>query len=107
VLLLIVGLRRLSINPKSLRKIKTCQTFISSPTIGEDISEDENGDASSLPILSSGSQVLASDTGIDSSDSDNFYQSHAESTITVRETAKLGLEFGILWVESSPSLQRL
>ena len=62
--------------------------------------KDDEGDASNLPPSSPRSEGPPDGIRVNLSGIDNSSQNNLERTFNVRDTARLGFEFGVLWVES-------
>lgn len=103
LLLLFHGLRRLLTHRQFSRKFSFGRSYTSPPTIREDrvaLLNDDEGDASDFSKSSSRGQVLANDTNANSSEVDHPDPRDVESAFGIRETARLALEFGVLWVKT-------
>ena len=102
LLLLFHGLRRLLAHRQFSRIFSFGRSYTSPLTIREDrvgLLNDDDDDASNFSKPSSRGQVLANDTNVNSSEIDHPCPRDDERAFGIRETARLGLEFGVLWVK--------
>ncbi len=101
ILLLFSGLRRLFTRHKLFQRATARHSYPSSPAIGNEgiaLLKDDDDESSTLPIIPSRNHGLANDVRIESSQIQNFHYKDAKRKFDVRETARLGFEFGVLWV---------
>lgn len=85
-------------NPGEIERVRS---FAGSPAIVEDrvaLLKDDDGDPSIEPLSSSKNHSSADDVRFESCAIVQLYQNGSDIPFNVRETGRLGLEFGILWV---------
>ena len=110
ILLLYCGLRRLVNHSRFFQNLSGRRSYSSSPFIHEDsaaLLENDDDDASTIPKPSSRGQILANDTNGNPSEIDHSYPRISEEVFGIRETARLGFAFGVLWVKLCLSLRTL